>query len=49
VPLWRHLRRRSLAPRRPAAFKEQWPLVAVSAAVLVGSVVAVVLVVVGGR
>ncbi len=35
--MWRRLRRRSLAPRRPAVFGPQWPLLAVTVlAVLVG-------------
>jgi hypothetical protein len=28
--LWKRHRRRSFAPRRPAVFPEQWPLVAVT-------------------
>jgi hypothetical protein len=35
--MWRRLRRRSLAPRRPAVFAGQFPLLAVTVlAVLVG-------------
>jgi hypothetical protein len=35
--MWRRLRRTTLAPRRPAVFPEQWPLVVVTGAVLLGS------------
>jgi hypothetical protein len=47
MALWSRHRRRSLAPRRPALFPEQWLLLAVTLLFLVGSVGAVVLVVVG--
>ena len=42
--MWRRFRRKSLAPRRPALFEEQYALALVTAIVLVGSIVAVVLV-----
>jgi hypothetical protein len=38
--MWRRLRRRSFAPRRPAVFPEQWPLVLVSLAAIAGGIVA---------
>ncbi|HEX8207011.1 MAG TPA: hypothetical protein VF587_13200 [Solirubrobacteraceae bacterium] len=38
MPLWKRFRRRSMAPRRPAVFEEQWPLVVVTLVVLLGSV-----------
>ena len=28
--MWRRFRRRSFGPTRPAVFREQWPLVAVT-------------------
>jgi hypothetical protein len=28
--MWRRFRRRTFAPRRPAVFEEQWPLVLVT-------------------
>ena len=40
--MWRRLRRRTMAPRRPAVFPEQWPLVAFTTVVLVVSIGAVV-------
>jgi hypothetical protein len=46
VPLWKRFRRRSLAPRRPAVFGEQWPLVAFTLLLLavgIGFVVAFLL------
>jgi hypothetical protein len=36
--MWRRLRSKSMAPRRPAVFPEQWPLVAVSALAILGGV-----------
>ena len=42
--MWRRFRRKSLAPRRPALFKEQYALALLTAIVLIGSIVAVVLV-----
>lgn len=42
--MWRRLRRRTFAPRRPAVFPEQWPLVLVTAVLLLaGLALAVVL------
>jgi hypothetical protein len=41
--MWRRLRRRTLAPRRPILFPEQYWLAAVTAVVPIGSIVAVVL------
>ncbi|HEV2754366.1 MAG TPA: hypothetical protein VG318_01140 [Actinomycetota bacterium] len=46
MPLWKRFRRRSFAPRRPAVFPEQWPLVAVTLLALaigIGFVVAFLL------
>jgi hypothetical protein len=34
--MWRRFRRRSLAPRRPAVFPEQWGLVLVTALLVLG-------------
>jgi hypothetical protein len=42
--MWRRFRRKSLAPRRPALFEEQYALALVTAIVLVGSIVAVALI-----
>jgi hypothetical protein len=42
--MWRRFRSRSLAPRRPVLFEQQYALALVTAIVLVGSIVAVVLV-----
>ena len=36
--MWKRVRRKTLAPRRPAIFPEQWELVVVTVLVLVGSV-----------
>lgn len=36
--MWRRYRSRSLAPRRPAVFEDQWPLVIVTAIVLLAGV-----------
>ena len=36
--MWRRLRRRTLAPRRPLLFPRQYALALVSAALLVGSI-----------
>jgi hypothetical protein len=41
--MWRRLRRRSFAPRRPLIFPEQYGLVLVTALVLVAGVVIVIL------
>jgi hypothetical protein len=43
--MWRTLRRRTFAPNRPALFPEQYGLALLTAIAIVGSVVAVVLVV----
>jgi len=40
--MWRRFRRRSLAPRRPVLFMEQWALAALTAIALVGGIAAVV-------
>jgi hypothetical protein len=42
--MWRRLRRRTFAPRRPAVFPEQWGLVLVTALAIAFGVVCVVLV-----
>jgi hypothetical protein len=34
--MWKRVRRRSFAPRRPAVFPEQWGLVLVTALVVLG-------------
>ena len=44
--MWRRLRRKTFAPRRPAVFPEQWGLVLVTALVLGGSLALVVYLVV---
>jgi hypothetical protein len=36
--MWKRVRRRTLAPRRPAVFPEQWGLVLVTVLVLAGGV-----------
>jgi hypothetical protein len=40
--MWKRVRRRTLAPRRPAVFPEQWGLVLVTAIVLAGGVALVI-------
>jgi hypothetical protein len=40
--MWRRLRRRTFAPRRPAVFPEQWGLVLVTALAVLGGIAAVV-------
>ena len=40
--MWKRLRRRTFAPRRPAVFPEQWPLLVLTLAVIVASIAAVV-------
>ncbi len=35
--MWRRLRRRTMAPRRPVLFPDQWALAIVTGLVLVGS------------
>jgi hypothetical protein len=34
--MWKRFRRRSFAPRRPAVFADEWPLLAVTLLVLAG-------------
>jgi len=41
--MWRKLRRRTMAPRRPILFPEQYWLAAVTAVVVIGSIVALAL------
>jgi hypothetical protein len=41
--MWRKLRRKTMAPRRPILFPEQYWLAAVTALVAIGSIVALVL------
>jgi hypothetical protein len=41
--MWRRFRRKSLAPRRPVLFPDQYWLAAITAFVLIGSIVAVIL------
>jgi len=36
--MWRRLRRRTFAPRRPVLFMEQWALALVTAAALVAGI-----------
>jgi hypothetical protein len=45
--MWRRLRRRTFAPRRPAIFPEQWGLALVTAIAILGGAAAVVWVLVG--
>ena len=40
--MWRRLRRKTFAPRRPVVFREQWGLVLVTALVLVGGLALVI-------
>jgi hypothetical protein len=40
--MWKRVRRRTFAPRRPAIFSDQWGLVLVTAIVLGGGVALVV-------
>ena len=42
--MWRRWRGRSLAPRRPAVFSEQWPLVILTAAAVIAGIVVVVVI-----
>jgi hypothetical protein len=42
--MWSRFRRKSLAPRRPVLFEEQYALALVTGIVLIGSIVGVVLV-----
>jgi hypothetical protein len=46
--MWRRLRRRSLAPNRPAVWPEQWGLVLLTAVALVAGAAAVVIVLTHG-
>jgi len=45
--MWKRLRRRSMAPSRPAVFPEQYGLVLVTAAAVIAGVVLVVLLMAG--
>jgi hypothetical protein len=45
--MWRRLRRRTMAPRRPILYSDQYLLAAVTAIVLVGSIALVVWAVLG--
>ena len=45
--MWRRLRRRTMAPRRPLLFEGQYALALVTAIVLVGSIAFVAWVIVG--
>jgi hypothetical protein len=45
--MWRRLRRRSMAPRRPILYEDQWALALVTALVLVGSIALVAWAVLG--
>jgi hypothetical protein len=40
--MWRRVRRRTFAPRRPAVLPEQWGLILVTALALGGGIAAVV-------
>jgi len=42
--VWRRLRRKTFAPRRPAVHGDQWPLIGVTALVVVLGIACVVLV-----
>lgn len=42
--MWRRVRRKSLTPRRPILFMEQWALALVTAVALVGGIAIVVVV-----
>jgi len=45
--MWKRFRRRSLAPRRPAVFPEQWSLVLVTALAVVGGLAVVLVLLLG--
>ena len=45
--MWRRLRRRTLAPRRPLLFPQQYALALATAALLVGSIALVLWAVLG--
>ena len=36
--MWRKLRGKTMAPRRPAVFAEQWPLVVLTVLAIVGGI-----------
>ena len=40
--MWRRLRRRTMAPSRPALFPDQWALAIVTAVFVVGSIALVI-------
>lgn len=40
--MWRRLRRRTMAPSRPALFPDQWALAIFTGVVLIGSIALVV-------
>jgi hypothetical protein len=42
--MWRRVRGKSMAPRRPALFPEQWALALFTAAALLGGIAVVVVV-----
>jgi hypothetical protein len=46
--VWKRVRRKSFAPRRPVVFPEQWGLILVTALAVALGVVAVVLVITHG-
>jgi uncharacterized integral membrane protein len=45
--MWRRLRRRTFAAGRPAVFREQWPLVAVTVLAIVAGILIVARVLAG--
>ena len=45
--MWRRLRRRTFAPRRPVLYPDQWPLVLATALILILSIGLVLWVVFG--
>jgi hypothetical protein len=45
--MWKRVRRRTFAPRRPAVFPEQWGLVVATVIVLLGGIGLVVYLLVG--
>ena len=42
--MWKRFRRRTFAPRRPAVFPEQWPLVVLTALAVLAGIAAVIVV-----
>jgi hypothetical protein len=46
--MWRRLRRKTMAPRRPVLYPDQWPLALVTGVVLVASIALVAWVVLHG-